>query len=97
MPNFGLGEFFCLNGESIKEGIIATIPLLVIAAFLDVVEDYVPALQDVSRATQRSVLGLLGSVRKPFIAFVVSVVFGGGKKSVTCMCSLLSLIVQQSF
>lgn len=51
-------------------------PLFAIAAVLDVVEKSVPALEDVSKATQRSVLGLLGGARKPLLALVVSIGLG---------------------
>jgi len=52
------------------------LPLFAIAAVLDVVEKSVPALEDVSKATQRSVLGLLGGARKPLLALVVSIGLG---------------------
>lgn len=76
VPNFGLGADFSLDSSSIQAGAIATLPLFGIAAILDVVEKSVPALADVSTATQRSILGLLGGVRKPLIALSVSIALG---------------------
>ena len=76
VPNYGLGDDFSLNGSSIQLGVIATLPLFGIAAVLDLIEKLVPALNDVTKATQRSVLGLLGGSRKPFIALIVSLALG---------------------
>lgn len=55
---------------------IATLPLFCIALLLDIIEKSVPALNDVSTATQRSVLGLLGGSRKPLLALGVSLALG---------------------
>lgn len=76
VPNFGLGEQFMLNDESITSGVKATLPLFALAFILDFAEQYVPALQEVSKATQRSVLGLMGGARKPILALGVSVALG---------------------
>jgi len=57
VPNNGLGEGFLINTETIQSGVITTLPLFVLAFVLDFVEKKVPALQDVTKATQRSVLG----------------------------------------
>lgn len=76
VPNLGLGADFVLNSESIQNGAIATIPLIALAFFLDKIEDNFPALTDVSKATQRSVLGLLGGSRRPLIALAVSTALG---------------------
>ncbi len=57
VPNSGLGEGFLINTESIQSGVLTTLPLFVLAFVLDFVEKKVPALQDVTKATQRSVLG----------------------------------------
>lgn len=56
MPNLGLGSEFSFDIEAIKSGALATLPLFVLAFVLDFVEESVPALQDVTKATQRSVL-----------------------------------------
>lgn len=76
IPNNGLGNGFILDSASIQLGLIAIFPLFVLAVVLDFVEKKVPALQDVSKATQRSVLALLGSSRKPLIALGVSIALG---------------------
>jgi len=44
---------------------------------LDIIEKYVPALQEVTLATQRSVLSLLGTKWKPFQALPVAIALGG--------------------
>lgn len=76
VPNYGLGADFKLDAPSIQYGVTATLPLFGIAAILDFVEKSVPALADVTKATQRSVLGLLGGRRKPLLALGVSVALG---------------------
>lgn len=76
VPNNGLGDGFLINIESLKLGVSATMPLFVLAFVLDFVEKKVPALQDVSKATQRSVLALLGGAWKPLIAIGVSILLG---------------------
>lgn len=76
VPNNGLGDGFTIDSESIKYGILGTVPLFVLAFVLDYVEKEVPALQAVSKATQRSVLALLGGVRIPLIAIGVSMALG---------------------
>ena len=76
VANNGLGDRFALDLESIKFGILATLPLFVLAFILDYVEKDVPALQDVTKATQRSVLALLGGARIPVVAIGVSMALG---------------------
>lgn len=71
-PNFGLGENISADAASVKLGVIAVLPLILLAVGLDLIEKYVPALQEVSIATQRSVLYLLGSQRKLFTALLVA-------------------------
>lgn len=75
-PNYGLGPGISFDSSSVYTGVILALPLGALAAALDVVEDRYPALQDVTKATQRSVLGLLGGTFKPFLAFLVSAVLG---------------------
>eukprot|EP00970_Alexandrium_tamarense_P016468 scaffold6580_cov195-Alexandrium_tamarense.AAC.3 len=41
-----------------------------------VIEPYSPALQDVTKATQRSVLAVMGSRRRPVFALLVSILLG---------------------
>lgn len=75
-PNFGLGPRFSLDGASLQAGCLLAVPLGALAAFLDTIEDQYPALQDVTRATQRSVLGLLGGTFKPVVGMLVATVLG---------------------
>jgi uncharacterized protein len=75
-PNLGLGPRFSLDVASLQAGCLLAVPLGVLAAFLDTIEDQYPALQDVTKATQRSVLGLLGSTFKPLVGLLVSAVLG---------------------
>ena len=74
--NYGLGSGFALSSQALQSGAIATVPLFVLAFVLDFVEKGVPALQDVSKATQRSVLALLGRRRKPLIALGTALALG---------------------
>lgn len=74
--NYGLGSGFAINFQAMQSGAIATIPLFVLAYVLDFVEKDVPALQDVTKATQRSVLALLGRKRKPIIALGTALALG---------------------
>jgi membrane protease YdiL (CAAX protease family) len=76
VPNFGLGPDFLLSNDSIQAGFLATLPLFALAAILDVVEKYVPALEDVSKATQRSVLALMGGERQLGAAIVIALALG---------------------
>ena len=75
-PKLGLGPGFDLSWPAFSMGVLYTLPLGLLAAALDVVEDKFPALQDVTKATQRSVLALLGGKFKPIIAFVTSLALG---------------------
>lgn len=75
-PSFGLGPGFQLNWSAVSTGVLLTLPLGLLAGALDLVEDKFPALQDVTKATQRSVLALLGGEFKPVIALVVSLALG---------------------
>lgn len=75
-PNYGLGSNFSLTATAMQQGALATLPLFGLAAFLDIFEERVQALKDVSRATQRSVLALLGTTRKPVIALMTAVALG---------------------
>eukprot|EP00547_Thalassionema_nitzschioides_P004013 CAMPEP_0194206588 /NCGR_PEP_ID=MMETSP0156-20130528/5572_1 /TAXON_ID=33649 /ORGANISM="Thalassionema nitzschioides, Strain L26-B" /LENGTH=158 /DNA_ID=CAMNT_0038933143 /DNA_START=470 /DNA_END=946 /DNA_ORIENTATION=- len=51
-------------------------PLAVAAYLLDFMEKNVPALQDVTKATHRTVLALLGGKFKPVTALMVSLALG---------------------
>ena len=76
VANSGLGPNFVLDESSLQLGSLATLPLIGLAFILDKFEKDVPALLEVSRATQRSVLAMLGEKRKPLIALVSSMGLG---------------------
>ena len=77
-PGFlGLGENFSLwTMDSWQLGVLAVVPLAFWAFVLDLVEDSVPALQMVTKATQRSVLSLLGAQFLPLTGLVVAIALG---------------------
>lgn len=75
-PNFGFGPGISFSWKAIQIGTLYTLPLGVFAYVLDKVEDRFPALQEVSKATQRSVLALLGGELRPLFAFTTSVALG---------------------
>lgn len=75
-PNFGLGANISFSLSAIGRGILMTIPLGTLAWTLDQIEEYVPALQDVTTATQRSLLALLGSTFKPGLGLFVAIALG---------------------
>jgi membrane protease YdiL (CAAX protease family) len=76
VPNYGLGAGFRFEAPGFILGTVAVAPLAVFAVVLDFVENSVPALKDVTLATQRSVLSLLGMKRKPLTAAVVALALG---------------------
>jgi membrane protease YdiL (CAAX protease family) len=76
VPNFGLGPGIDFSASAIQQGFVMTLPLAVFAFVLDKVEDRFPALQDVTKATQRSVLALLGGTFKPLIGIIVATGLG---------------------
>jgi membrane protease YdiL (CAAX protease family) len=57
-------------------GVLSTIPLILFAFVLDLIEEKVPALQEVSIATQRSVYNLLGGSYKPILSTVTAIILG---------------------
>lgn len=76
VDNLGLGPGFDMNLESFQNGALLTLPLFSIAFILDQFEKKVPALEDVSKATQRSVLAVLGGDFNPLNAVVVCISLG---------------------
>eukprot|EP00977_Amphora_coffeiformis_P024546 scaffold16171_cov161-Amphora_coffeaeformis.AAC.1 len=76
VPNKGLGPDIAFTAQAWKAGFLYTLPLVGLAFALDIVEDKVPALQDVTKATQRSVLSLLGGTFKPVLGMVTATVLG---------------------
>jgi len=75
-PNWGLGPGISFSLNALKQGALTCLPLGALAAALDLIEDRFPALQDVTKATQRSVLALLGGRFKPMIAFLTAIALG---------------------
>jgi membrane protease YdiL (CAAX protease family) len=49
---------------------------LYLPGIMKLIEPYSPALQDVTKATQRSVLSVMGSKRRPIFAVLVSILLG---------------------
>mmetsp|Transcript_21053 Transcript_21053/g.44075 ORF Transcript_21053/g.44075 Transcript_21053/m.44075 type:complete len:375 (-) Transcript_21053:211-1335(-) len=76
LPNLGLGSQFSLNSSAFLSGLQWTLPLFGVAAILQIIEPHVPALKDVTKATQRSVLAVMGPTRRPFYALIVSILLG---------------------
>lgn len=75
-PNYGFGANVDFSLASIGSGILWSLPLGLLAVVLDLIEDKFPALQDVSKATQSSVLNFLGGKFKPTIGILVSLALG---------------------
>ena len=77
IPNLGLGAGFSCTPSAAVLGIRWTAPLFVVAGLMRLVEPYSPALRGVTRATQRSVLAVMGRERRPAFALAVSILLGG--------------------
>lgn len=75
-PNYGLGKNINFGVPSICSGIVWTLPLGILAYVLDIIENKFPSLQDVTKATQSSVLSLLGGKFKPIIGTLVALALG---------------------
>merc|ERR1712238_397172 len=85
-PNYGFGANVDFSLSSIGSGILWSLPLGLLAVVLDLVEDRFPALEDVSKATQSSVLSFLGGKFKPLLGIrigsdaiavgIASIIFG---------------------
>lgn len=75
-PNLGFGPNINFSLSALQLGTILTIPLGLFAFVLDAVEDKYPALQDVTKATQRSVLALMGGTFRPVLAIGLAVALG---------------------
>lgn len=77
IPNYGLGSGFSWSTNTVMMGIQWTGPLFLTAGLLRLLEPYSPALQGVTRATQRSVLAVMGKERRMGFALAVSILLGG--------------------
>ena len=71
-PNYSLGPNISFNSDAVIAGILYALPLFALAYALDLIEERFPALQDVTKATQRSVIALLGGTLKPLLALLIS-------------------------
>ncbi len=76
IPNNGLGMGFAWTSNAVVQGIQWTGPLFVVAGIMQLIEPYSSAVQGVTKATQRSVLAVMGRKRRPVIALLVSIVLG---------------------
>jgi len=76
IPNFGLGPQIDLSLASLQQGFLMSLPMGGFAVLLDQVEDRFPALQDVTKATHKSVLTLLGGSFKPLLGVVIALALG---------------------
>ncbi|CAJ1936545.1 unnamed protein product [Cylindrotheca closterium] len=76
IPNFGLGPDINLNLSALQQGFLMALPMGGLAALLDQVEDKFPALQDVTKATHKSVLALLGGNFKPLLGLIIAIALG---------------------
>jgi len=76
-PNSGFGVNFNVNDLSAWTwGCVYTIPLFLLALYLDTIESSYPSLQEVTFVTQRSVLTLLGGKRRPLLALGAALALG---------------------
>ena len=75
-PNYGLGPGIDASLPYILQGLLWSIPLGLLAVALDFVEDKFPGLQEVTKATQSSVLSLLGGTFKPFLGITTALALG---------------------
>ena len=75
-PNYGLGPDISFNTGAIADGVLKALPLGFLAFLLDLVEEEIPALRQVTLATQRSVMALLGGTFKPVVGLLVSIALG---------------------
>lgn len=76
IPNSGLGAGFAVNSNSVVQGIQWTAPLFLVAGIMQLLEPYSSAVQGVTKATQRSVLAVMGRKRRPGVALLVSIMLG---------------------
>jgi len=76
VPNNGLGVGFEWTSSAAIQGIRWTFPLFAVAGIMQLIEPYSKSLQDVTKATQRSVLAVMGKERRPVFALAVSILLG---------------------
>eukprot|EP00584_Thalassiosira_punctigera_P011305 CAMPEP_0172563588 /NCGR_PEP_ID=MMETSP1067-20121228/101211_1 /TAXON_ID=265564 ORGANISM="Thalassiosira punctigera, Strain Tpunct2005C2" /NCGR_SAMPLE_ID=MMETSP1067 /ASSEMBLY_ACC=CAM_ASM_000444 /LENGTH=362 /DNA_ID=CAMNT_0013354063 /DNA_START=106 /DNA_END=1194 /DNA_ORIENTATION=+ len=76
VPNHGLGVDFAWTSSAATWGLKWTFPLFAVAGIMRLIEPYSEALQGVTRATQRSVLAVMGKERRLAFALLVSILLG---------------------
>ena len=76
VANYGLGTGFSVNPASILQGLQYCVPLFGLAAIMRVIEPYSPALQGVTKATERTVLFVMGKKRRLGFAMAFSFLLG---------------------
>ena len=88
IPNKGLGVGFAWTSSAFITGMQWTVPLFAVAGVMRILEPHSQALQEVTKATQRSVLAVMGKKRRPVFALFVSILLGavaGEKISDKCI------------
>lgn len=75
-PNFGLGPGFSFTPDTLLTGTLLTLPLGAFVYILDLFEDSIPALKDVTKATHQSVLTLMGGTFKPVLGLLIATALG---------------------
>ncbi|KAL7465679.1 hypothetical protein ACHAXS_006001 [Conticribra weissflogii] len=76
LPKLGLGSAFRMSSSAILSGLKWTLPLFGMASIMKFAQKYFRSVRDVNRSIQRSVLEVMGPVRRPIYAFVFSVLLG---------------------
>lgn len=76
IPNKGLGLGFAWTSSAFITGLQWTVPLFAVAGVMRILEPHSQALQEVTKATQRSVLAVMGKKRRPVFALFVSILLG---------------------
>ncbi|GKY92049.1 hypothetical protein MPSEU_000176400 [Mayamaea pseudoterrestris] len=77
-PNYGCGPNIQFTFDTIRQGLVCTLPLAALAVLPNLLklEDKFPALQQVTQATLKTVLVLLGAQWKPITALTVCMLLG---------------------
>lgn len=76
VANYGLGAGFSVNPAAIIQGLQYCLPLFGLAGIMRVIEPYSPALQGVTKATERTVLFVMGKKRRLGFALAFSILLG---------------------
>mmetsp|Transcript_30980 Transcript_30980/g.64449 ORF Transcript_30980/g.64449 Transcript_30980/m.64449 type:complete len:343 (+) Transcript_30980:99-1127(+) len=76
LPKLGLGSAFRMSPSAILSGLKWTMPLFGTASIMKFAQKHFHSIRDVNRSIQRSVLEVMGPVRRPIYSFVFSVLLG---------------------